>query len=151
MLSKSTEYAIRALVFVQLQNWDHKRPGVLEIASEIEAPTAFTAKILHSLAKHKLLGSMKGRGGGFFFHENHSDLTLYDVILVMEGDDLFTRCGIGLKNCSDENPCPLHDTYIEVRDSLYRVVKSESINSLASRVLEGSAVLNRATIQTNIL
>lgn len=40
MLSKSTEYAIRALVFVQLRNWEKKRPGVGEIAKEIEAPEA---------------------------------------------------------------------------------------------------------------
>ncbi len=67
MLSKSSEYAIRALVFIQLCNWEKKRPGVGEIAKEIEAPEAYTAKILQTLTKNKLLDSMKGRGGGFFF------------------------------------------------------------------------------------
>ncbi len=83
MLSKSTEYAIRALVFVQLRNWEQKRPGVGEIAKEIEAPEAYTAKILQILTKNKLMDSMKGRGGGFFFKDNQSSLTLYDVIHVM--------------------------------------------------------------------
>ena len=70
MLSKSTEYAIRALVFVQLRNWDEKRPSVREIAKEIEAPESYTAKILQTLTKNKLMDSLKGRGGGFFFNDN---------------------------------------------------------------------------------
>jgi len=58
MLSKSTEYAIRALVFVQLRNSENNRPGVNEIAIEIGAPVAYSAKILQTLTKHRLLDSM---------------------------------------------------------------------------------------------
>jgi Rrf2 family protein len=144
MLTKSTEYAIRALVYVQLQNWKEMRPGVPEIALEIEAPTAFTAKILHVLTSRTILGSMKGRGGGFFFADNQSDLSLYQVIMVMEGDRLFTKCGFGLKNCSDNNPCPLHDRYVVLRADLLKMAHSETIASLAEKISSGQAVLNRA-------
>lgn len=143
MLSKSTEYAIRALVFVQLQNWMEQRPGVAEISKEIEAPTAFSAKILHMLTTHKLLNSMKGRGGGFYFTDNQSELTVYEIILVMEGGGLFTECGIGLKNCSDENPCPLHDQYRIIRDQLLVLAKSKTISSMAKNIQDGQAVLSR--------
>jgi len=144
VLTKSTEYAIRALVYIQLQNWKNKRPGVGEIAKEIEAPEAFSGKILQILTKHKLLNSMKGRGGGFFFPENESKLTLYDVIHVVEGDACFHKCGFGLKNCSDSNPCPLHGEYVVIREGFYNIVKTETIYSMAQMIKEGSAVLNRA-------
>jgi len=150
MLSRSTEYAIRSLVFIQLQNWQKKRPGVTEIAGEIEAPTAFTAKILHSLARQRLLMSMKGRGGGFFFDGNQSDLTLYRVILIMEGDTLFTRCGFGLKNCTDANPCPLHDKFIDLRNGIQDLAMKETIGSLAAKIRSGRAVLNRILPGENI-
>jgi Rrf2 family protein len=143
MLSKSSEYAIRALVFIQIRNWEQKRPGVVEIAREIEAPEAFTAKILHTLTTHRLLDSMKGRGGGFFFAGEGGLLSLYEVIRTIEGDRLFTRCGIGLKDCSDKNPCPLHEKYIPVRNSMLHLVQSETIISLADRIRNGSAILNR--------
>lgn len=143
MLTKSTEYALRALVYVQLQNWKEMRPGVPEIAREIEAPTAFTAKILHILTSRKILESMKGRGGGFFFADNQSDLSLYNVILVMEGDGLFTKCGFGLKNCSDSNPCPLHDGYMTLRKALFDLAKNKTISSMAQNIREGHAVLSR--------
>ncbi len=143
MLSKSTEYAIRALVFIQLRNWLQKRPGVSEIAKEIEAPEAYTAKILQSLTKNKLVDSMKGRGGGFFFNENQSNLTLYDVIHVIEGDACFHKCGFGLKQCNNENPCPLHEKYKVVRDGFFEIVKTETIKALSEKIVQGEAVLNR--------
>ncbi|MFW6275590.1 MAG: RrF2 family transcriptional regulator [bacterium] len=143
MLAKGTEYAVRALVYVQLKNWEQKRPGLGEIAKEIEAPAAYSAKILQTLTRHQLLESMKGRGGGFFFNDNQSNLTLYDVIHVMEGDALFRKCGFGLKNCNDLNPCPLHDKYKQVRDGFYEIVKTETIHSLAERIFHGEAFLNR--------
>jgi Rrf2 family protein len=142
MLSKSTEYAIRALVFVQLRNWEQKRPGVGEIAKEIEAPEAYTAKILQTLTKNKLMDSMKGRGGGFFFNENQSNLSLYDVICVMEGDAYFHKCGFGLKQCNNDNPCPLHEEYKVVRGGFYKLVRKETIQSLAEKIRMGDAVLN---------
>jgi Rrf2 family protein len=143
MLSKSTAYAIRALVFVQLQNWEQKRPGVGEIAKEIEAPEAYTAKILQILTKNRLMESMKGRGGGFFFNDNHSNLSLYDVILVVEGDASFHKCGFGLKQCNNDNPCPLHEKYKLVRDGFFEIAKTETIKSLSDKILHGDAVLNR--------
>lgn len=146
MLSKSTEYAIRAMVYIQLQNWKKQRPGVNEIAKEIEVPMAYTAKILHILTKHKLLNSMKGCGGGFFLNEDKVNLILYDVIHVMEGDGIFNKCGFGLKNCNDLSPCPLHDEYKSLRDGFYDLVNRETIGSLANKILDGKAVLNQTII-----
>jgi Rrf2 family protein len=123
------------MVYVQLKNWEQKRPGVGEIAREIEAPEAYSAKILQILTKHGLLDSMKGRGGGFFFKENESRHTLYDVIHVMEGDGCFHKCGFGLKNCSNDNPCPLHDKYTMIRDGFYGIVRTETIRSLAEKIV----------------
>lgn len=145
MLSRSTAYAIRALVFIQLENWREKRPGVVEIAREIDAPGAFTAKILQVLTRHHLVHSMKGRGGGFFFDRNGKEPSLYDVIHVMEGDEIFNKCGFGLKDCSEGDPCPLHEQYKQVRGEFTRLVNTETINSMALKVLHGKAVLNRTT------
>jgi len=143
MISKSTEYAIRALVFIRLRNRENHRPGVGEIAKEIDTPMAYTGKILQILTRHKLLNSMKGRGGGFFFDEDKSSISMYDVIHIMEGDSTFSKCGFGLKNCDDNNPCPLHDQYLEIREGFYNLVKSETIESLADKIIDGTAVINR--------
>ena len=146
MLAKTTEYAIRALVYVQLKNLEQKRPGVGEIAKEIEAPEAYSAKILQTLTKHKLMDSMKGRGGGFFFSENKAERSIYDVIKVMEGDAVFCKCGLGLNNCSDTNPCPFHQEYKKLINGFQKMVKESSIQSLSKKIHNGEAVLNRLNI-----
>lgn len=146
MLSKSTEYAIRALVFVQLRNWEEKRPSVGEIAKEIEAPESYIAKILQTLTKNKLMDSLKGRGGGFFFNDNKSNSTIYDVIHLFEGDACFHKCGFGLGNCSNHAPCPMHEQYKVVRDGFFEIVKIETIESLSEKIQRGEAVLNRLNI-----
>src|SRR5512133_1541606 len=111
MLGKTTEYAIRALVYIYIQNLEGKRLGFKEISKNIDSPVQFTAKVLQNLTRAELILSMKGRGGGFFFDHAATQLTLYDVIRVMEGEKFFSKCGFGLKRCDGENPCPLHGDY----------------------------------------
>lgn len=146
MLAKSTEYAIRALVYIQLQNWKDKRPGVIEIAKEIDAPTAYSAKILQTLTRHRLVDSMKGRGGGFFFYDNIANITLYDVIHVMEGDGCFNRCGFGLKYCNETKPCPLHERYKVIKDEFLNIAKTETIQSISKKIEDGKAYLKSTKI-----
>ena len=147
MVAKGTEYAIRALGYVQLKNWEQKRPGVGEIAREINAPEAYCAKILQTLTKHELLDSMKGRGGGFFFSDNLTNCTIYDVVHVLEGDAVFCKCGFGLKNCSDSDPCPFHVEYKQVTEGFFRMVKEKTIQSLSEKIRNGDAILSRIKIE----
>jgi Rrf2 family protein len=143
MIGKASEYAIRSLVYIFLQNQVGKRPGYKEIAEKISSPVPFTAKILQSLARAELVSSMKGRGGGFFFDDSADPLSLYKIIRVMEGEKFFIKCGFGLKRCDAENPCPLHDEYSLVRDGFFKLVTNQTIQSLASRINERQAVLIR--------
>ena len=143
MLGKTTEYAIRALVYILIQNQDGKRPGFKEISKKIDSPEQFTAKVLQNLARAELISSIKGRGGGFFFDQTATPLTIYDVIRVMEGDKFFSKCGFGLKRCDGESPCPLHDDYSSVREGFFKLVKEETIQSLAKKINEQKAVLTR--------
>ena len=139
MFSKETEYAIRGLVYIKLQNLKNKRPGTEEVSREIEAPQFFTAKILQRLVRNGFLESMKGRGGGFYFDPSKPDLPLIDVISATEGNRSYSGCGFGLKQCDENNPCPLHEKYSSVRDSISRMVSEESVQSLAEKVFNNQA------------
>lgn len=137
MFKKETEYALRGMVYIQVQNLKDRRPGVAEIAQEIEAPYFFTAKIFQRLVKAGFVRSMKGKGGGFFLENAEKELPLKALIVAIEGDELFIGCGFGLKNCDENNPCPLHDQYAIVRNQINRLVSEETIQSLARKTLEG--------------
>lgn len=144
MFKKETEYALRALVYIQLQNSRERRPGIAEIASEIETPQSFTAKILQRMVKQGFVESLKGINGGFFFNNAKEDLPLKRVIVSIEGDSLFSGCGFGLIQCDENNPCPLHFSYAPIRDAIDKLVKEETIQSLAGKLnTNGKFTLSR--------
>lgn len=143
MLSKTAEYAIRALVYIQLQNWEQKRPGFKEIAKNIESPEHFTAKILQILTRFELVKSNKGRNGGFFFDPDKEDLQLHPIIVAIDGEKSFTRCSFGLKSCDKNKKCPLHDDFSELRDNYAVLVKERTIQILAKKILSGKAFLTQ--------
>ena len=142
MFNKETEYALRGLVYIRIQNLKGKRPGTIEIAKEIEAPRYYTAKILQRLVRSGFLESLKGKGGGFFFDETKPDLKLISLISATEGNGSFSGCGFGLMICDDNNPCPLHEKYAPVRDSLNRLLSTETVQSLADSVYQKKIKLN---------
>lgn len=142
MLSKTSEYGIRALIYIQSENQAGKRPKVPEIAKGIGSPAHYTAKVLQTLARHQLVSSAKGRGGGFFFQEEADPTTLYDVIKLLEGEAFFSRCGFGLDYCSDGHPCPMHDDYHPIREKYIQTVSRLTIHDLALKVGQNKAYLH---------
>jgi Rrf2 family protein len=141
VFKKETEYAMRALVYIQSCNFNQRRPGIAEISSETETPHPFIAKILHKLVKQRVLESAKGKGGGFFFDQERPALSLKSLIVLMEGDKIFKGCGFGMKQCDENHPCPLHVHYAALRSDLNHLVEHETIQSLAG--IPGKHVLLR--------
>jgi Rrf2 family protein len=133
LFTKETEYALRSLVYIQTQNALGRTPGVVEISREIESPQFFTAKILHRLVKMRFIESHKGKNGGFFFDAKKPDLPLKEFIMAIEGEKLFVGCGFGLKQCDENNPCPLHFHYAPIRDALNALTSNQTIQSLAEK------------------
>jgi Rrf2 family protein len=133
MFKKETEYALRALVYIQRCNLDKRRPGIAEIGKETEAPQPFIAKILNKLVRQNVLVSFKGKGGGFYFDPSKPDLPLNNLITMLEGDKIFTGCGFGLKQCDENNPCPLHEHYSAIRNEINSLVTTATIQSLAGK------------------
>lgn len=131
MFNKETEYALRGLVYIQSKNLNGHRPGIAEIAKEIDAPVFYTAKILQRLVRHGFVSSLKGKGGGFYFDPARPELSLKDLITLTEGSKTFDGCGFGLKHCDEENPCPLHKQYAPIREAIHNLVSTETIQSLA--------------------
>lgn len=143
MLGKTTEYALRALVYIYTQNNEGKRPGFREVSKMIDSPEQFTGKVLQSLTRAGFISSMKGRGGGYFFDDLTIPLTLFEVIESVEGNEFFLKCGFGLNHCNAGDPCPMHEGYSQIRDGFYKFVNEQTIQSLALKVDNNEAILTR--------
>lgn len=141
MISKSCKYAIRAAVFLASKAGEDVKLGVKEIAREVQAPEAFTAKILQILNKHKIVTSLKGPYGGFYCEKYQLDLSVLEVVNAIDGLAIFKECVMGLHQCSDLHPCPMHVKYTENRDNLFKTFGETTLKGLASDLSKGSAFL----------
>ena len=130
MFSKSCEYGIRALTIIGQYNETGKKIGIKEICRLANTPESFTAKILQQLVKRKILSSQKGPTGGFYFKREIENISLFEIINAIDGENIFSKCGLGLDKCDAKNPCPMHDQYEEVRTSLVKMCKNSSLQQL---------------------
>lgn len=144
MFKKETEYALRSLIYIQSKNIVNIRPGIIEIASEIDSPQSFTAKILQRLVKNGFIKSQKGKNGGFFFEKDKPELTLKEVIYSIEGDKSTSTCGLGLGSCDDTCQCPIHESFSLIREATEKLITEETIQNLVKKKsLTDDIVLNR--------
>lgn len=142
MFSKACEYAIRATTQIMLSSIKGEKIGLKNIAEKIDSPEAFTAKILQQLNKAAIISSAKGPNGGFFVPEaSFKNLNLAEIVKLYEGDEFFTACGLGLKNCSEKNPCPLHHSFKKIRNNLKTLIENTSIYDLAVETEKGNSFL----------
>ncbi len=141
MFSQAAKYAIKAVIYIWTQSLEDRKVGAKEIGSKIDAPEAFTAKILQQLVKGEVIGSLKGPTGGFFTDETHAKKTLKDVVRVVDGDGLFSGCSLGLPKCSEKNPCPLHFEVSKLRGQIEHMLTAKSMRHLAVEVIKGETRL----------
>ena len=97
MFSNSTKYAIRAIVHM-LQHQDKGKNTVVEMATELRIPQPYLSKVLQQLSKNGIISSTKGRGGGFYLSNQNMNRPLIDVVICIEGHNVFNKCILGLQN-----------------------------------------------------
>lgn len=142
MFSKACEYGIRAAIHISHRSQQGERVSLNAIAGAIDSPVAFTAKILQSLANDDIIISSKGPNGGYEIPEKKQKrITLLQIVTAIDGEKIFDGCGLGLKNCNDKTPCPLHSRFKEIRSNLKLMLKNTTIYELAIGLQKGEGIL----------
>jgi Rrf2 family iron-sulfur cluster assembly transcriptional regulator len=141
--SRSSEYAFRALTHLALQPAG-AYSMVKDIAETEQIPTHFLAKILQQLARKGLLRSSKGPSGGFSLRRPAGDVTLLEIVDALEGTVGYHQCAVGLAECSDEMPCPMHDSWKLLRERILNYLAGNTIGDLATALQVKRRSLARA-------
>lgn len=137
MISNTSKYAIRALIYLELYSSREQKKGIKAIAEDLDIPSPFLGKILQMLVKHQLLGSTKGPHGGFFLNKSAIDIPVMELIEIMDGKDTFDKCAIRTTLCDHMHPCSVHNKLAPPRAEMKRVFATETIADLVSEFREG--------------
>ena len=118
MLSNTCKYALRALIYL----------GKFSVED----------KILQNLVKQKLLVSTKGPNGGFALAKDAKDVTLWEIVTKVDGEEFFTNCLISLEPCKTHDPskplCPVHAQYDKLRKDISEFYQKTTLDVISQDI-----------------
>lgn len=136
MLSKKSQYAFKALVY--LTEHASETPVLIsEISEKKNIPLKFLENILLELRKAGILESKKGKGGGYYFRIDPRQVSLAQVMRLIDGPIALLPC-VSLnfyekcKDC-DETNCGLNRMMVQVRDATLKVLEHKTVADLCVR------------------
>ena len=136
MLSNTSKYAIRGVIYLAVYATENKRIGIKKIAEALDIPAPFLGKILQVLVRRKILSSTKGPNGGFGLDKDPETISLYEIIVEMDGDQLFNSCLLGAGKCNENKAeggyCAIHKDFEDVRSKMVEIYKSKTIGELSA-------------------
>jgi Rrf2 family transcriptional regulator, iron-sulfur cluster assembly transcription factor len=145
MLSNTCKYAVRALIYLGKYSAEGTKIGIKKISSDLMIPMPFLGKILQNLVKQKILVSTKGPNGGFSLAKSASEISLYDIVSIVDGEDFFKICLIGHQPCSthesNEKPCPIHNRFSQIRTHLLQFYQETTIAEILGDMSEFENVI----------
>ena len=141
MLSNSSKYAIKAVLFLALNSTKENKVMVKDIAKPINVPQAYIAKLLQDLARENIISSERGPKGGFYLDEENKKHTILNIISVINGKEQFKTCMLSLENCDQDKPCPLHSMLSPSRDKILKILKNKTIKDAIIDVELGKTFL----------
>ncbi len=129
MLSKTSKLVVNALVeLAKLPPGSYE--GASSIAKKIEAPKNYLGKLLQNLCARNIVSSQKGTGGGFRLSINPDKITLYEIVEPVENVAIWEKCALGLKECSETDPCPVHDDWKVIKEGYLSFLKTTTVADL---------------------
>jgi Rrf2 family protein len=104
-----------------------RRAGSGEIARVRGISLALTAKLLTQLASAGLVKGQPGPGGGYTLAKPAADICLLDIVSLFEQTDEPSRCPFGPDWCGKGEPCPLHDTILQMIENNRRFMETTTL------------------------
>lgn len=137
MLSKKTKYAINALLHLA-REYGSGPVRVSDVAIENNIPQKFLEAILLELRNAGILGSKKGKSGGYYLLKKPEDVNLAQVLRLMDGAiallpcvsiNYYERC----LECRDEEVCSIREAFLQARTESVRVFENHTLKDLVQR------------------
>ena len=129
MLSQTTEYALRAFIYIAREAPRSVR--LKEIAEAVDAPSRYLAKILSQLTRAGYLTSTRGPAGGFTLAPRRAPVSLATIAEVF-AQATPPRCLLGSGSCGSTPDCPVHQRWAPIASSMSAFLARTTIAELVT-------------------
>ncbi|HEU5292399.1 MAG TPA: Rrf2 family transcriptional regulator [Cyclobacteriaceae bacterium] len=133
MLSKKCKYAIHALVHMGHQ--PEEKFLIKDISETCSIPKKFLEAILLELNRAGILGSKKGKGGGYFLRKKPKEINLAEVVRLFDGAIALVPCATfkyyeRCAECIDEVTCSIRHAFLDIRNETVSMLKQNTLDDL---------------------
>ncbi|MDO5041527.1 MAG: Rrf2 family transcriptional regulator [Peptoniphilus sp.] len=137
-ITQETDYAFR--IVRHLAENEGKIVGAPKISESEFVPKRFTLRILRKLNLAGITDAKRGANGGFFLKRPKEKISLYDIILAIEGPIVINRCQDSedpycSKNCAmgtDFETCGFHNELAKIQFNIIEMFKSLDMSKFVS-------------------
>lgn len=129
MYSKTSEYALRTLIFMAKD--ETKMHSAAYLHKQLKIPKKYLQQLLTQLSKKKLIVSTRGKYGGFMLNGSSKEIYLSDIIEATDGFNEASKCIFGFEDCALETPCVMHDIWASTQSKIQKKVKSARLSDIA--------------------
>lgn len=145
MLSKKCQYALHALTYLSTVK-EGGSVTIGEIAEEKNIPKKFLETILLDMKNAGILGSKKGKSGGYYLRKKTDQISILEVIRLIDGAvamlpcvslHFYNSCGM----CANEEECSINRIFGQVRDETLKILSSNTVSDLAVKTALAAKVL----------
>lgn len=130
-LTKRGDYGVLAVYYLA-QRPKGQLVSIDEIAGNCHIPKPYLSKILQDLCRGGLLHSRRGTGGGFMLARAARDISLRDILELIEGKLLLVTCLGEHDHCERANACAIAPFWDELQRVMDEVIGSISIEDLVA-------------------
>ncbi|MCF6269316.1 MAG: Rrf2 family transcriptional regulator [Melioribacteraceae bacterium] len=135
LFSKKCEIGLQAVLFLSTKR-EGKLFNALQVSEKVKQPKEFVSKVLQVLTVSGIVGSKKGKNGGFFLAKPAEDIRLIEIVAAIDGMEVFEKCVLGFSECGDTHPCPVHNTWGKIRDEVHNMLMNETLKDFKSKTLD---------------
>jgi Rrf2 family iron-sulfur cluster assembly transcriptional regulator len=137
--SKACELGLQAVLYLSAK--EKRIFNAEEVSKELKVPKEFVSKVMQTLTRSGIVGSKKGKRGGFYLARDPRQIKLIDIVEAIDGLDLFKTCVLGFQGCSVSEPCPVHDKWGKLRDEAFKMLSEETLENLKEKTVSKIASL----------
>ena len=132
IFSKKCEIGIQTVLYLATEG-KNELFNARQVADKVKLPKEFVSKVLQTLTSSGIVGSKKGKNGGFFLARSAKKVRLIEIVEAIDGLDMFNNCVLGFPGCTSEEPCPVHDVWGVLRDQAYKMLSEQTLEDIKDK------------------
>tara|TARA_R110002033_G_scaffold171214_1_gene218603 strand:+ start:13675 stop:14106 length:432 start_codon:yes stop_codon:yes gene_type:complete len=141
MLSNSSKYALKAVLYLAVNSSPDKKILAKDISVPTAIPKAYLSKLLQELSRHDIVSSVKGPHGGFYLSAENRGTLLIKIVDLIDGENRLRSCMLSLANCDEDNPCPLHKLIGNTKINFIKNLEDTTVADLVLDIKAGKSFL----------